>query len=204
MTPGLYGIIDVDFVTTAFLNGAAHAFADAGVEVVQLRGKSLDTRSLVDAAQQVGHVIQGAGGRFVVDERVDVARVVGADGVHLGPHDLSPQQARRLLGPGALIGVSTHSLHAARAAADAGYVDYVSFGPIFATTRTTHAGPPLGLDRLCDVCAQLALPVVAIGGIGLQDCASVRAAGATGVAMISGVLRGDLVGNLSAAVEACS
>ncbi len=151
--------------------------------MLQLRSKS-DDRTTVALARQLAAMCREAAIPFVMNDRVDLAILVGADGVHLGQHDLPLADARRLFkGP---IGVSTHDLLQARAA-DAAGADLVAFGPIFSTQTKADADPTVGLSALVDVCEAVDANVVAIGGIGLDDAHAVRNAGAHLVAAISAV-----------------
>src|SRR5438445_3722433 len=132
-----------------------------GVDAVQLREKDLPARDLLALAQRLGDLCRRHGARFLVNDRIDVALAAGADGVHLPADSFTAVDARRLLGPRALIAVSTHSLAEARAAAAAG-ADCIVFGPIFDTPAKRPFGPPLGVAGLAAVARAVALPVVAI------------------------------------------
>ncbi len=132
-------------------------------------------------------LVQKGGGIFIVNDRVDVAKAIGADGVHLGQEDLPLADARAILGPGKLIGISTHTL-AQAVEAESGGVDYIGFGPIFPTATKENPGPVVGVDGLREVRARVRIPVVAIGGITAKNAGDVRAAGADGVAVVSAVL----------------
>ncbi len=124
---------------------------------------------------------------FIVNDRCDVAKAVGADGVHLGQEDLPLVDARAILGSGKLIGVSTHSLAQALEAEKAG-ADYIGFGPIFQTTTKENPDPVVGVGGLREVRARVRIPIVAIGGITAQNVADVMNAGADGAAAISAIL----------------
>jgi thiamine-phosphate pyrophosphorylase len=126
---------------------------------------------------------------FIVNDRPDVAAIVGADGLHLGQHDLPIAEARRLLRPGAIIGRSTHNIEQAKAAVTEG-ADYVSIGPIFETT-TKDAGPIAGLEVLRQVLTEIQLPVVAVGGINAGNISEVTGVGAKCVAVCSAVTSAD-------------
>ena len=139
-----------------------------------------------------------------MNDRADVALYAGADGVHLGRDDLPADAARALLGPDALIGVSTHTVAEAHQVAAAGVADYLGFGPIFATGTKPDHEPAVGLDALRAACAGHSVPVVAIGGIDLSTCRACRDAGAAAVAMIGAVLRGDIAQNARRALAACA
>ena len=161
--------------------------SDARDVVVQLREKDLGGRELLELAGALRCLTEAAGARLFVNDRVDVALAVGADGVHLGGGGLPPE-AVRSIAPELGISVATHSVsEVARAAATAG-VDFAVLGPIFDTPSKARFGmPPLGLAVLTEGC-RLGLPVVAIGGIDGARAAACLAAGASGVACIRGVL----------------
>ena len=170
------------------------AAAAAGVDWIQIREKDLSARECSALTRGVLHGIANsvadvqARARIVVNDRLDVALAVQADGVHLGEKSLWPQEARRLVnyphrGKDFLIGVSCHSLPAAKVA-ERGGADYIFFGPVFATPAKAAYGAPQGLERLAEVCSTVALPVLAIGGITLENAASCLSAGASGIAAI--------------------
>jgi thiamine-phosphate pyrophosphorylase len=125
-----------------------------------------------------------------VNDRVDVALAVGADGVHVGGGSMPAAVARRLLPPGARVGVSTHAPAEVAAAAAAG-ADFAFFGPVYATPAKAAFGPPQGEARLREAAAAAALPVLAIGGVTAARAAAVREAGAAGVAVVRAVLGAD-------------
>jgi thiamine-phosphate pyrophosphorylase len=165
----------------------------AGVDWVQIREKDLSGREcglLVREALQraADSVATKARARIFVNDRLDVALAQHSDGVHLGEKSLPPQEAKRLVTflhreNDFLIGISCHSLEAAQAA-ERGGANYLFFGPVFATPSKAPYGPPQGLDRLAEVCRAVSLPVLAIGGITLENCASCLSAGAAGIAAI--------------------
>lgn len=132
-------------------------------------------------------LVQKGGGTFIVNDRVDVAKAVGADGVHLGQEDLPLADARTILGPGKLIGISTHNL-AQATEAETGGADYIGFGPVFPTATKENPDPVVGVEGLREVRARIRLPIVAIGGITAKNAGDVRAAGADCVAVVSAVL----------------
>lgn len=184
----LYAIADADVCAAAGVevDAVARAFADAGVSHVQLRAKSADGRSFLALADRVAAALRGTGAALIVNDRVDVAAAVGA-GVHLGQQDLPPVEARRLLGPAAVIGRSTHS-PAELASALAEPVSYVAFGPVFVTGTKANPDPVVGLDglsRAVAIARAAGRPLVAIGGITLESAPAVIAAGADAVAVIS-------------------
>ncbi len=158
-----------------------------GVRLFQLRMKTPHAGEFYDLAAQVCALVRAGGGTFIVNDRVDVAQAVGADGVHLGQEDLPLADARKIMGPDKLIGISTHNLKQA-VEAEGGGADYIGFGPIFPTSTKEHPDPVVGLAGLREVRAKVRLPIVAIGGITTKDVREVVAAGAHCVAVISAVL----------------
>jgi len=169
------------------LADAVEAALSGGVEAVQLREKDLSARELYSLALELRERTRRRGARLLVNDRVDVALAVGADGVHLGGGSLPVEQARRLLGPGRLIGVSTHHGSEIAAAAARG-ADFVTLGPVYPTPSKAVFGEPLGVERLRRACASAPVPVFALGGIRADRVGEILAAGARGVALISGVL----------------
>jgi thiamine-phosphate pyrophosphorylase len=184
---GLYAIVD-PLDTGRSPEELATAFLRGGARVLQLRLKGATSRELFAAAAAIAPGARAAGALFLVNDRPDVVRAVGADGVHLGQEDLPVAAARRVLGPGPLVGVSTHDVEEARAAEAAG-ADYVGVGPVYATTSKARPPAPRGLALLRAVRAAVRLPIVAIGGITPETAAAVRAAGADAVAMIGALVR---------------
>jgi len=160
-----------------------------GVTTVQLRDHDATTRELLEMARQLRDLTAVAGVPFVVDDRLDVALAVGADGVHLGQSDLHPVDARRVAGRGLVIGHSVSCIDEVEAVGEwpEGTVDYLGVGPVFATPTKPNAAPPLGIDGVRAVLDGCELPAVAIGGIKDIHVAPLHAAGAAGVAVVSAV-----------------
>lgn len=158
-----------------------------GATAIQLRGKGQDARALCELGRALLRETQAAGALLFVNDRLDVAQAIGADGVHLGQDDLPCADARRIAGPGLLIGVSAESPRLAAAAKSDG-ADYVGTGSVYATSSKPDAGEPIGLPGLQAVVEATDLPVVAIGGISASNAAPCLAAGACGVAVISAVI----------------
>lgn len=168
------------------LTQAVAAATAGGVDGVQLRAKELPARDLLARAVVLSQMCRALGAHFVVNDRLDVALLVGAHGVHLGERALPPGEARRLLPPPGLIGASVHSLAGAQTAAAAG-ADYVTFGNVFPTA--THPGRRgAGVDALAAVVRAVNIPVLAIGGINTENAAQVLATGCAGIAVISSIL----------------
>ncbi len=160
------------------------AAVDADVPLVQIREKSLPARVLFELVARAAEITRGSKTRLLVNDRSDIARAAGADGVHLTTQSLPVEVVRNICGVDFLIGVSTHSLDEARAAHDAG-ADFVVFGPVFETESKRSYGAPQGLEKLRDVTRALGeFPVVAIGGITLDNVDACFDAGSRGVAAI--------------------
>jgi thiamine-phosphate pyrophosphorylase len=164
----------------------AEAAIAGGADCIQLREKDMPDGQLLELAKKVCQLARRRGALFIVNDRPDIAAIIGADGVHLGQDDLPISAARRVLPAGTLVGRSTHNIAQARAAADDG-ADYIGVGPMFATT-TKDAGPLAGPEYLKQVVAQIATAHVAVGGISSANVAQVVAAGARRVAVCSAII----------------
>lgn len=159
-----------------------------GATLIQLREKHATPGEFCREAKAALEIARERGARLIINDRVDIALAVGADGVHLGQSDVPPEAARRLLGEDAIIGVSSHNLAQARLAATTP-VDYVAFGPIFSTSTKENPDAVAGLDALKAVRASLGtLPLVAIGGINLTNAEQVLQSGADSLAIIAALL----------------
>jgi thiamine-phosphate pyrophosphorylase len=181
---GYYFITDAGLSRAGNLSDAAQAVA-AGVRVVQYREKQGATRNLLAEARQLREICRHT--LFLINDRVDIALEVGADGVHLGQGDLSYHEARRLLGPDKVIGLTVHNLAEALTAQVWG-TDYLGVSPIFNTATKADAGAPTGLALLAEIKSRVSLPLIAIGGLTLANASAVIAAGADGVCAISAVV----------------
>ncbi len=183
--PGpLYPIVDVhdDGDDSGRALALARALIAAGIEVLQIRAKRLSSGAFADLVREA--VMAGPDCRIIVNDRADVALAAGAAGVHLGDQDLPVQSARRLLGPGHIVGLSTHSIEEIEAAQGLP-VDYLGFGPVFESPTKPGLRRPRGTELLAEACRRSRIPVVAIGGMGLERAAGVLRAGAASVAVIS-------------------
>jgi thiamine-phosphate pyrophosphorylase len=181
-------------ITDRHLSGLTHAeqtraFIEGGATLVQLREKSTDMRAFYDDVVDALDLAREHGMRLLINDRVDIAMLTRVDGVHLGQDDLSPAEARKLLGPEAIIGFSTHSIEQVSDAMKEP-IDYIAFGPIFSTSTKTDPDPIVGLELLQEA-KRIAgeMPIVAIGGIDAANVASVLAAGADSAAMIRELYR---------------
>jgi thiamine-phosphate pyrophosphorylase len=155
--------------------------------LIQFRDKHASSRQLYQTCAELKELLQGADCSLIVNDRADVARAVDADGVHLGQDDLPVDMARRVLAPGKSIGFSTHSLEQV-VAAERSTADYIAFGPIFPTASKEKPDPVVGLQGLQKARLATRKPLVAIGGITLQNARQVLAAGADSVAVIGDLL----------------
>ncbi len=183
----LYLITDRRQVPGGDLVTAVHSALEGGVRAVQLREKDLPAAALYPLARELRELTRRYGARLLVNDRVDVALAVEADGVHLGGHSLPAATVRRLLGPDRLLAISTHSAAEAAQAARSG-ADFITFGPVYFTPSKARYGAPVGLDALATVATATSLPVFALGGVTAELCPEVIAAGAGGVALISAIL----------------
>jgi len=186
LLPRLYPITDT------LISGLSHAeqverFAVGGASFIQLREKRASPREFYEAALEAISVARRLSVRIVINDRVDIAMAVGADGVHLGQTDVPPEKARKLLGGKRIIGFSTHTLKQALAA-DSMPVDYVAIGPVFQTASKENPDEIVGLEMISEVRRSIAKPLVAIGGITMQSARAVIDAGADSVAVISDLL----------------
>jgi thiamine-phosphate pyrophosphorylase len=158
-----------------------------GADVIQLRDKTPGCREFIRTARQIREITRRTGALFIVNDRLDVAIACGADGVHLGQGDISPGVARQLSPPGFIIGISVGNVEEALLAEQEG-ADYVALSPTFSTGSKADAGPGRGLIRLMEIRNAVSIPLIAIGGITLENVEDVVRAGADGIAVISAVV----------------
>ena len=185
--PFLYPIVDIAALGERAVGSVVAALAAGGAKVVQFRGKGLPDRRFLELAAEALAAARAGGAALIVNDRPDVALILGADGVHLGQDDLDPRAVRTLLPSGTLLGVSTHNLEQlGRAAGEP--VDYVAIGPVFPTRSKAAPDPVVGLELVRKARALAAGSLVAIGGITEENARSVVDAGADGVAVISALL----------------
>jgi len=187
----LYLVTDRSLARGRSIAWVVEAALRGGVTAVQLREKSCPASDFVQLGRELKKLLGGACFSLprvplIVNDRVDLALEIGADGVHIGQHDMDPGRARRLLGPDAIIGLSIETVEQARAAVSLD-VDYLGVGPVFATATKMDAAPPLGLAALAQVCAISRHRIVAIGGIGLENARQAIHSGADGVAIVSAI-----------------
>jgi thiamine-phosphate pyrophosphorylase len=189
----LNAIVDPERSGGHDLAALARLCAEGGATLVQLRDKVSETRAMVEQARAIKHALAPFGVPFVVNDRVDVALAANADGVHLGQDDMAVEDTRRLLGAGAIIGLSVKNVNEASAAPVA-LIDYVGSGGVYATLSKQQKNAPIGPEGLARIISVLRsraqkerkeLPVCGIAGIDASNAAAVIAAGADGVAVIS-------------------
>ena len=161
-----------------------------GVSCVQLREKTCGTRQFIEEAMAIRSLLARHNVPLIINDRVDVALAVKADGVHLGQQDMSCRMARQLLPESMLIGISAESLGDAVAAEKEG-ADYIGVSPIYATPTKTDTGTPLGLNGLRSIRAQVNIPLVGIGGLNADNAGAVIQNGADGVAVVSAIVAAD-------------
>lgn len=191
--PRLYAILDAAQTGDRSLTEVGEILLAAGVRLIQYRDKQASSRQLYEAGCQIAEQVRRAGGIFIVNDRADVARAVGADGVHLGQDDLPVELARRSLEPGKLVGCSTHDLVQVREA-DQSSADYIAFGPIFPTESKAKPDAVVGLAGLREARQATRKPLVAIGGITLANARGVTETGADSVAVIADLLKAADIG----------
>jgi len=172
---------------------------ESGIGWIQYRDKSKDRLEAFRTAMSLRALTDEYGACLIINDHADIAAAVGADGVHLGQEDLPAHEARKVVGRGKIIGISTHTADEARSAESEG-ADYIGFGPVFRTS-TKDAGAPKGIEELKRVKGSVRIPVVAIGGINLENCAAVLESGASAVAAASSVLSGDIKRNACSFVD---
>lgn len=196
----IYGVTDDRLSLGRGNVETARQLLAAGVTVIQYREKDRPARIMYEECLAIRALTREAGATLIVNDHIDLAMIVGADGVHIGQDDLPPGEVRRLVGPDIIIGLSTHSPEQAREAEKlAGVIDYIGVGPIFATATKKDASAPVGLAGIEYVAANIRLPFVPIGGIREDNIGAVRRSGADIVALVA-----DLVGAADIAAKVAS
>ena len=185
----LYAILDAETCRNRGLSKVevARSWAEAGVCLVQYRDKSGSDDEVLRSTEEISNIFDRRTSFLILNDRVQLLKRCGWDGVHVGQGDMPSKAARDLVGDAAILGVSTHTPDEAEAAARED-VDYVAFGPVYATATKVNAEPVVGLCGLEAARALCRMPLVAIGGIGLSQARAVRSAGADSVALISALL----------------
>jgi thiamine-phosphate pyrophosphorylase len=187
----LHVLVDPEWSRGRDILTVASAAIEGGATVIQLRDKKASTRLLVEQGLVLRKLTHERGVLFIVNDRIDVALAVDADGVHIGQDDDMPLQiARRLMSSPRILGVSVGNLDEAVAAVAAN-ADYLSIGPIFSTYAKPDAGPAIGTQMLAKLATRYQVPIIGIGGITAQNAGAVLQAGAVGVAVITAVISAE-------------
>ncbi len=163
---------------------------DGGVGTIQLREKDMSARDLYSLAKEIREITERKGVNLIINDRVDIAIAVDADGVHLGWQSLEIDVVRRMVGQEKIIGFSAHSLEEAVRAEKSG-VDYISISPVFDTVKKDYFVKPLGIDEIGRIKDRINIPVIALGGINENNVGRVLKSGADGIAVISAILLSD-------------
>ncbi|MBO0664571.1 thiamine phosphate synthase [Jiella sp. MQZ9-1] len=182
----LYLVLDPNLCRSRSLVETARAAVAGGVTMVQLRDKIAGTTGLVAAGRALMDALAGTGVPLIVNDDLDAALTINADGLHVGQDDMPADEARHRLGRGKILGLSVET-EAAAQAVDPSVVDYVGIGPVFATPTKPDHKPPIGLDGLTRIVATSAVPAVAIGGLKAAHVPSILASGAYGLAVVSAI-----------------
>ena len=186
--PFLYVITDERFLNPSNIYQAVERAALAGAKVVQYRAKKKTTREMLKEALLAKEAAKRHGALFIVNDRLDLAMAVGADGVHLGQEDLPVEYAKEIGGPELIVGLSTHNLRQVEEAnRKKEFLDYIGFGPVFPTTTKENPDPVTGTELLCRAVELSELPVVAIGGIFKENVAEVASCRPAGIAVVRAV-----------------
>ena len=183
----LYGILDLGYVEIRDCGKMAEAMIAGGVDLIQLRAKELTSAQIAEIAAELHRLTAERGVPLIINDHPEIARIVPAEGVHLGQDDMPIAEARQVAGANCMVGKSTHSVDQAIRAFYEG-ADYIGFGPIFATP-TKPDYPPIGLSEIQKVHDAVRIPIFCIGGIKLDNLPEVLAAGARRVVIVSGLLQ---------------
>ena len=185
----LYGIVDMGYVSRELLPTITSQLLQGGADIIQLRAKGYMPREVLAIALEIAPLCRAAGIPFILNDHPELVREAGADGAHVGQDDLHVSEARRLAGPGAIIGKSTHSVEQAIAAA-AESPDYIGFGPLFATpTKPDYS--PIGTEQIREIHRRLSIPIFCIGGIKRSNLQKVLNEGARRVVIVSDLLQAE-------------
>jgi len=184
----LYGLTASEFSAGRSNPETANLMIQAGIKVIQYREKDLTLRQMYGECLKIREMTSKAGATFIVNDHIDIALLVDADGVHIGQDDLPPEQVRKLIGDKMVLGLSTHSPAQGQAAVRSGVIDYIGVGPLFSTQTKKHVCAPVGLEYLDYVVQNISLPFVAIGGIKTHNIAEVKKHGAHTIALVSEIV----------------
>lgn len=186
----LHVLTDREWSRGRSMLAVAEAAVAGGATVIQLRDKTASTRQLIEEGLALRELTRKHGVLLIVNDRIDVALAVDADGAHVGQDDMPGALARQLLGPDRILGISAGNMDEAMAALAAG-ADYLGVGPIFATRGKADAGSPIGTPLLSELSSRYSTPLIAIGGITSTNAREMIAAGAAGIAVITAVVHAE-------------
>lgn len=187
----LYGILDMGYVAPSETTRVASEMLEGGVEILQLRAKGFQLDQILKLAVPLVPICKSFGVPLIINDHPEVVVQSGADGVHVGQDDILVAEARALIGPDKIVGLSTHSLLQAKSALQE-KPDYIGFGPLFSTpTKPDYTS--IGTSRISEVHRLVPLPIYCIGGIKRENLPEVRAAGAQRVAIVSGILKAEKI-----------
>ena len=187
----LYGILDMGYVAPLETTRVASEMLEGGVEILQLRAKGFQLDQILKLAVPLVPICKSFGVPLIINDHPEVVVQSGADGVHVGQDDILVAEARALIGPDKIVGLSTHSLLQAKSALQE-KPDYIGFGPLFSTpTKPDYTS--IGTSRISEVHRLVPLPIYCIGGIKRENLPEVRAAGAQRVAIVSGILKAEKI-----------
>jgi thiamine-phosphate pyrophosphorylase len=189
----VYVILDAASVPPGRLMDIAQEILEAGARPVQYRDKAASSRELFERGRELVQRARAANAAMIINDRADIAMMCGAAGVHVGQDDIGVEAARAVCGAGRMVGVSTHTLQQVRAA-DRTSADYIAIGPIFRTSTKANADPGVGLETISEARKLTSKPLVAIGGITLDNAAEVWQAGADCVAVVRDILGAESPG----------
>lgn len=195
----LYGILDLSYVNTTEIEGVAEEMITGGVDLIQIRAKTLPSAEIAKMGAQIHRLTKERNIPLVINDHPEVARVVSAEGVHVGQDDAPVKEARGIAGSSCAVGKSTHNVDQAIRAFYEG-ADYIGFGPIFATpTKPTYQ--PIGLEKIRKVHEAVRIPIFCIGGITIDNLPEVMAAGARRVVIVSALLLASDISSYARAVK---
>ena len=182
----LYLVLDPDLCAGIGMVETARLAAAGGATMVQLRDKHAGTTRMIETGRALKQVLDGTGALLIVNDDVEAAIAIGADGLHIGQDDMDARDARQMIGPGMILGLSAETAQLA-GAVDRDIVDYAGVGPVFATPTKADHKQPIGFDGLARLVQSSPVPSVAIGGLKAEHVADVFAAGAKGLAVVSAI-----------------
>ena len=182
----LYLVLDPVLCADRGMVETTRAAVAGGATIVQLRDKHAPTAAMIETGRALKRILHGTNVRLVVNDNVEAAIAIGADGLHIGQEDMNAAEARRMIGPDMILGLSVET-EALASSIDAGIVDYAGIGPVFATPTKPDHKQPIGFDGLARIVRLCPVPSVAIGGLKAEHAASVYSAGADGLAVVSAI-----------------